>query len=281
MGIFNFLKKPAAVGTIRVEFINGADHSIIAVSDMLPAQLPDTFAINTTLDIKDQKWSVLSAEPLEKTQFLKAGKLRLVLSHLTLANPADALFSLPTISDDIGNARGDTLPNDTVFAMHEDDWRQVEFVSARFSSEINQEFADIQQIWNSEKSGPRFKKTHVRKRIPEPLAQSSLYLDDLNRIFTPQKRFEAVGFLRTVGIIPQSFAWSVSRHLVMWGIVDSNAKVVRLCVSGLPEPDQTAAISAGLATLTERYQLRFIDWCHTTAIHSKAQAFENYFADQR
>ncbi|PYJ85741.1 MAG: hypothetical protein DME22_07985, partial [Verrucomicrobia bacterium] len=63
--------------------------------------------------------------------------------------------------------------------------------------------------------------------------------------------------------------------------VDSNAKVVRLCVSGLPEPDQTAAISAGLATLTERYQLRFIDWCHTTAIHSKAQAFENYFAGQR
>ena len=72
MGILKFFKKAAAISerTIRVELINGADNSIIAMSDMLPAQLPDTFAINTTLDFKDQKWSVQSAERRE--QFPKA-----------------------------------------------------------------------------------------------------------------------------------------------------------------------------------------------------------------
>ena len=41
MGILNFFKKPVqgSEGTIRVEFINGADNSIIAVSEMPPSRL--------------------------------------------------------------------------------------------------------------------------------------------------------------------------------------------------------------------------------------------------
>jgi hypothetical protein len=230
---------------------------MIAVSDMTPAQLPETFAIETMFEIKDQKWSVLSAEPMEKSQYVKTGQLRLVLSRLTLGVPEDVLSSLPTISDDVGSIQGNTIPNDTVFGIHEDDWRQLEFVSVRFISEISQEFADIQQIWGTEKSGPGFKKVHVRTRIPEPLAGLSLCLDQLREIVPSQKRFEAVGFLRTAGTILQSFAWSASGGLVMWGIADSNGKVRRLCLSGLPPPDQAAAISARLAALTNRYELLF------------------------
>jgi len=279
MGIFDFFKKPAAgrEQTICVEFINGADGSIIALSDVPPSQLPDTFAIDTTFDIKEQKWSVLSAEPMEKTHFLKTGKLRLVLSRLTTVSPAELLFSLATISDDTGNTQGNALPNDAVFAIHEDDWRQVEFISAQFSPEIDLEFGDIQRIWNSEKSGPGFRKLHVRKRIPNPLAGSPLCVEDLETILPPQKRFEAVGFLRTPGTIPQSFGWSVSRNLVLWGIADSDGKVLRLCVRGLPEPDQVARISTALASLTQRYQLLFVDWCRTAKIHSELASFENYF----
>ncbi len=282
MSIFEFFRKAAqhSEGVIRVEFINGADNSIIAVSEMPPAQLPDTFAIDTTLDIKDQKWSVQSAEPMEKAQFLKTGRLRLVLCRVTVGMPEDILFSLPTISDDIGSVHGNTLPNDAVYAIHEDDWRQIEFVATRFGSEIDQEFADFRQIWTSEKSGPGFKKVHVRKRIPNPTTASSLHLDDLKGIIPPLKRFDAVGFQRTPGIIPQSFAWSVGRQVVMWGIADADGNVFRLCLSGVPEPDQVTKISAALAMLTDRYRLHLVDWCRTTKICSDAKAFENYFAQQ-
>ena len=80
-----------------------SDGSIFAVSNLSPSQLPDTLPIDITIDIKEQKWSVLSAELLEKTQFLKTGKLRLVHSRLTTVNPVELLFSRPTISDDPGN----------------------------------------------------------------------------------------------------------------------------------------------------------------------------------
>jgi hypothetical protein len=282
MSILDFFSKPAqgSERTIRVEFINAADNSIMGVSKMAPAQLPDTFAINTTLDIKNQKWSVASAEPMEKGEFLKTGKLRLVLSPLTSANPADILFSLPTISDDIGNAQGNTPPSETVFAIHEDDWRQIEFVWAQYSPEIEKEFADIRQIWASEKSGPGFKKLHVRKRIPEPLGESSLHVEDLSKVVPPQKRFDSVGFQRTLGTIPQSFAWSAGPHVVVWGIANPDGKIRRLCLSGLAERDQVAPISAALAEMTERYQIYLVDWCRTAKIRSDAKAFENYLSRQ-
>ena len=284
MGIFNFFKKRAAGSeqTIRVEFIDATDNSIIAVSDVPSVQLPDTFVINTNLEMKDQQWSVLSAEPVDKVGFLKTGKLRLVLSRVvTMMNPAEILFSLPTISNDVGNVRGDTLPNDAVFAIHEDDWRQVEFVSARFSSEIDQDFADIRQIWSAERSELAFKKVHIRKRIPEPLAEVSLHLDDLQGMIPPRKRFDAVGFLRTRGTIPQSFAWLISRVLVVWGIAHDDGRIVRLCISGGPEPEDLSGICAGLATLTERYELCFVDWCRTIKLRSDVRAFESYFAPKK
>lgn len=280
MGVFSFSSRSGSQRTIRVEFINGADNSVIGVSEMPPDRLPDSFAIDTTLDIKDQKWSVQRAEPEEKTQFLKTGKLRLVLSRLTTVNPANILFSLPTISNDVGKTQGNTLPNEAVFAIHEDDWRQVEFVSARLDSEINQEFADIRQIWISEKKDYGFKKIHVRKRIPEPLAESSLHLDGLRSIIPTQKQFDGVGFKRAPGIIPQSFAWSASLHFVMWGIADPGGKVRRLCLSGLPERDQVARICAALAELTKRHQVHLVDWCRGVRASSDANAFETYFTTQ-
>lgn len=283
MGIFNIFKTPSAAlePIIRVEFINGADNSVIGVSNIPCKQLPDTFAINTNLDIKDQKWSVQSADPVDKAQFIKTGNLRLVLSRLSMVNPAEVLFSLPTISDDVGNVRGTTLPNEAIFAIHEDDWRQVEFISATFNPEIHQEFVDIQHVCNSEKSGPAFKKLHVRKRIPNPLAVSSLNLDGLKVIIPSQKRYDGVGFYKTPGTIPQSFAWNCGQQLVLWGIAKDDGKILRLCLSGLPARGEVPAISTALANLTERYQLSFVDWCRTTEIHSDAKGFETYFQQQR
>ena len=53
MGVLNLFRKPDSERTIRVEFVNGADNSVIAVSEMPPDRLPDSFAIDTNLDIKE------------------------------------------------------------------------------------------------------------------------------------------------------------------------------------------------------------------------------------
>lgn len=282
MGVFNLFKKPPEdpERTIRVEFVNAADNAVVAVSDVPLRQLPESFAIETTLDIKDEKWSVQSAEPAEKAAFAKSGKLRLVLSRLTFANPADILFSLPTISDDIGNVIGNALPNDRSLYIHEDDWRQIEFIADAFSQEIDQEIADIQKIWNSQQNGPGFKKVHVRKRIPEPLENGSLKLADLSETVPPQKRFQAVGFLRKPGSIAQSFAWSVCDDFFLWGVTDAEGGVLRLCLLGFPPADRVTEISAALGALAEQHHLHCVDWCRMTRASAMVE-FQNYFSLHR
>jgi hypothetical protein len=262
---------------VHVEFINATDKSVIAVSDMRPEQLPDSFAINTTLDMKNSKWSVVSANPAEKSKFVQTGKLQVFLSPITIMPPGDILYSLATISDDVGAAAGDVLPSEKIFAIHEDDWRQVEFISQGFAHEIQLEITDIQNIYQNERSGVGFKKVHVRKRIPNPFASSPITLSDLQNIFHPQEKFESVGFQRTRGTIPNSFAWKLDRNLILWGVTDNDGKVARLCIRGIPESENSARFSEVFSSFDNQYKMTFVDWCIATNITSDVQAFANYF----
>ena len=266
--------------TVHVEFINAKDNSVIAVSDMKPDQLPESFAINTTLDMKNSKWSVQSADPVEKSEFVQTGKLRVVLSPITTMPPGEILFSLATISDDIGGVTGDALPSGKILALHEDDWRQAEFVSQNFTNEVEQELADIANIYKTQRSGIGFKKVHVRKRIPNPLANQSITLPQLEAVLHPQEKLDSVGFQRTRGIIPNSFAWKLDGRLTIWGVTDSTGIVRRLCVRGVPENKNLAHISETFSALTGQYKLVFVDWCKAIKINSDVKAFENYFSKQ-
>jgi len=54
---------------VHVEFINGNDQTVVTKSDMLLEQLPDSFRIDTTLEMTEKKWSVVSADPTDKAEF--------------------------------------------------------------------------------------------------------------------------------------------------------------------------------------------------------------------
>jgi len=266
--------------TIHCEFINAKDGATIAASDMPPEQLPETFAIATTLEMSGKKWSVERAEPRDKSDILKAGKVRVYLTPITMMPPGDILFSLPTISDDVGAVADDILPSPQILSLHEDDWRQVEFVAQTFSAEIEAELADIRRIYQKQRNGVGFKTVHVRKRIPNPLNGCNLPLRELESLLPPQKKFQAVGFQRTRGTIPHGFAWEIDEHSVLWGTTDLNGNVTRLCLLGTPT-QKAASISDSFARLNTQHQLSFVDWCRATNLAADAAAIRQHFTDKR
>lgn len=89
-------------------------------------------------------------------------------------DPNDILFTTPTLNDAIpATLEGSTVPQDCI-QLHEDDWRQFEFVAASQRSEIDAELADIGAIWDNNSvplgdSGTAFREVHVRKRIRDAL----------------------------------------------------------------------------------------------------------------
>ena len=123
--MFGFGKKK-----IRVEFFRSGETKPFVVSDMPVDQLPDTFAVDTTLHINDEDWRVLAAQPVDKAAFRKTGKLQLTLTNAApIARDAESiLFSIATLSDDFPSLVPVASMED-VAVFHEDDWRQVEFIS--------------------------------------------------------------------------------------------------------------------------------------------------------
>jgi hypothetical protein len=266
------------LNTIRVEFINGRDQSILGVSDMPLAQLPDSFRIRTTLNIAERKWSVSSATPVDKVDFAETGQLCIVLSEIEHAAPKDILFSLPTISDDCGQATGGVLPHEGLFQIHEDSWRQIEFVAQSFHEAIRKELSEIITIYNTERLGVAFKRIHVRNRIREPLSGISLRLEELVRLLPQQKSYEAVSFQQAPGTIPGSFAWQTVHGPVVWGITDDKGNVALLCLEH--DSVHTQELSDALSRLSEEKGLILVDWCRAAAISGSSEAFREYL-DQR
>lgn len=271
-------KQPVSEATeaivVHVEFINGTNQTVVVTSDIPLEQLPDSFRIDTTLELAEKKWSVVSANPTDKTEFSKTGKLRVVLSEIQMMPPGDLLYSLPTISNDCGQAMGDVIPHEGLFQIHEDDWRQIEFVGQGYKRAIQEELADIQSIYEKEHVGVGFKRVHVRKRIPAPLSGTVITVDELRTYFPVKKSFEAVSFLRSPGFIPQSFVWITDFGSILWGVTDPDGTVLTLCLK--PTTDKTKPLADALSKFTRDKKVVLVDWCRVVAVAGDIAIFEKF-----
>src|SRR5678815_1228616 len=93
--------------TIRVVFINANTGEVIGRSDMPLEQLPESFDIATTLQIGQTSWEVDRAEPATSQEFERS----------------------------------------RCFVLHEDDWRQLEFVSADRMDAVAEECEAIRRVY--------------------------------------------------------------------------------------------------------------------------------------
>ncbi|MBE7463015.1 MAG: hypothetical protein HS116_05905 [Planctomycetes bacterium] len=267
-------QQAAPASHVHVEFINASDKSVIAVSDMPVDQLPDSFRIDTSLEMAGKKWSVTDAEPADKADFAASGKLRVTLAEITMMAPGDLLFSLPTISNDCGSPVGDTLPHDGLFQIQEDDWRQIEFVSSDQVGQVELELNDIRKIYSERGDGVGFREIHVRERIPTPLMGAVLSIERLRSFFPLKRKFDAVSIRRTPGTIPTSFAWTAEAGPVLWGIASEDRTIVVLCLS--PAPCQSELLADGLAKMTREAGVLLVDWCRAQYVTGDKEQFLKY-----
>jgi len=85
------------------------------------------------------------------------------------------LFSLPTICD----VTPETVPNANndsgdAFRLHEDDWRQIEFIAAASLPQVDREITEIERFKRANWTGTGFKSVHVRRERPDGLFPSRI-----------------------------------------------------------------------------------------------------------
>jgi hypothetical protein len=157
---------------IKVQFIDNLNGQIIGVSELKVEQLPETFSVPTTMHIKDCDWNVEEAIPENSIDFVRTKSLVLKMRKVEKINSKDIWFTTPTISNEFPQTIPKEKETEFDVFIHEDDYRQNEFLNLSSFPQIQEEFAGIREIWknHSKKSDEYtlFKNCHVRKTIGSP-----------------------------------------------------------------------------------------------------------------
>jgi hypothetical protein len=189
--------------------------------------------------------------------------------------PQDILYTTPTINDALPKLSQNETGNELTVRIHEDDWRQFEFVSLNHKEQINYELNSIDAIWKKhsvpigEYTG--FNSIHVRKKITKPLSikfsksefEKLIGGTSVGITFLDNSReIEDVYAIRKAGYI--FYAHITANKLVTLGVERNTDEF-------LPEE-----VAKNIKNFVDENDLALIHWRSRTAVHPPEHVY-NYF----
>lgn len=259
---------------INVRFVDVSTGQVFAESSVPMDMLPETFELHTSMHLGDDDWTVVQAEPVTSAAFAKSGQLTLTLSRVQTMPIKDILFSLPTISNEIASVSEISRAGKSVLEMHEDDWRQIEFISAGLREKVNAEIAEIRGVIEADASKPGFERCHVRYGLPVPLEK--LNFNSVTSIFSRgMDALDGVFYFQYPNLIDDGFAFR-SDDLSVYGS-QSDGMVGVLGLSGISVKAENLEIRVvQFHTLMTGHGLLLVDWCRARVVPADAAAIRDY-----
>jgi hypothetical protein len=172
-------------------------------------------------------------------------------------NPNDILFTTPTLNNALPVFEEKT---DTCAFFHEDEWRQIEFVSKNQKASIDKEIAKIKDIYDNQShkgdSYVGYKNVAVRDLITEPLtvdfSRLKSYLTD-----KPIK-MQGLGLENNPGQVKGGFFFNIN-GVNYYGLVDNNI-VKTFCIYSSDSEQDLKSATDNLAKFLATEKLYLIDW---------------------
>ena len=269
---------------ISVHFVDCRTGAAFGHADVLFDQLPVSFAPATRLQIGDADWEVVVATPDNAADISIAGSLILELSPIESVSPRDILFSLPTICGqmpEVEESGGELAAK--ALRLHEDVWRQVEFVSEGCEAEIDGELRSIRAIHeDSSVDGGEFRvfrNLHVRRRLASPI-EPGITLEALREHVGLEHEPRALGPLESEALVKGGFAIGVTDAVTLYGIeADGQVAVLGLCVDGVLSAGPARTVARTLSQMMEVRGLFLVDWCRCFAVGPDAGEIAEYLSD--
>ncbi|WP_422770353.1 hypothetical protein ACN28C_27185 [Plantactinospora sp. WMMC1484] len=254
---------------VRVVFIDADTGARIGRTELPVGQLPETFQPATTLELADATWVVERAEPPTAAQFAATGALTLTLRRIESVPVDDILYSLPTLCATLPAVAAAPAGADRL-ELHEDDWRQVELVSADLGDEVQAELRTVRRSFEEHARRDEqgrihgFRGIHVRTRPVRPLSRPVSRNRLLNLLPPGARDLGGIGFRGQRGIVPSSFAVAVGR-VRLYGLTDGDSVAV-LAVKAEPDPAPQPGLVTGLARVMQEADLLLVDWCRVAVV---------------
>lgn len=270
---------PKSRSIIHVAFIDADTGRTVSESKTMIADLPEAFDTEREVVIDGKSWEFIEAIPSEKKEFAQTGHVEIRLRDLGLIDPEKVLFSLPTLDTTLPEIGGQECPRDERLVIHEDDWRQIEFVSTSHLSGIETELRAIEKIFQEGRQGGGFREIHTRSEVGAPLFDSLLSYGKVKRELGCRREFKGVSFAGIPTLIENGFAFESDLGMTFYGqqadgILSSLCQTVR----------NTSKINRGsaakrLAKFTDSHNLVYVDWCWMVALNGDEAEFKRHFSE--
>lgn len=180
-------------------------------------------------------------------------------TNIQTINTNDILFTTPTLENALPDFEDKIDTSNLQF--HEDDWRQIEFISKDQKNFIDQEIAKIKDIYdNFSHKGDTywgFKKVAVRNLIKKPLTinfqKLKSYLSDNNL------KIKGVSLYNNPGQVRNGFSYTAN-GIDYYGLFDDNKNVKTFCIDALDNQESLKSSIEKLSKLLATEKLYLIDW---------------------
>ena len=190
------------------------------------------------------------------------------------------MFTLPSLNDFIPGSKNVDVSGQVIFRIHEDFWRQVEFVSSAHDAQIASEFDEVARIYR-DYSVPSdqitgFKKCHVRKLITDPLIPS-FSLADLCAIL-PKKmhQLDGLGYNDDGDkVIDGGFAFDMGSTVFYGQALEGRVKALGV-LRGHHTLVSSGDLAAALTTLMSSYSVYLVDWCRVIQIQAEEASIKSH-----
>lgn len=240
---------------ITVKLIEAVSNEQFAQVKLNADQLPGSFKIATTFSYEGEEWQIEKAEPETVEEFSKTKEISLWLKKILKYDPRDISFSIPTIENELPAFSNDSLYSHFTHTIHEDNWRQFEFLPATLLPVVQEEMSAIENILFPE-DDPDFDSTngfteiHVRTKISRQ--QLHIPLEDfLKHVAVRQKG--KLKIQRHDGFVLNGFAFKTEQFLY-YGTVE-NGMIKELCLDFFDSMDEE------ISKVLTNHNLLLVSWC--------------------
>ena len=164
----------------------------------------------------------------------------------------DIWYSTPTISNEFPQTipLKSTSENDT--EIHEDDYRQIEFLNLTSQSLVEQELIGINAIWENQSKKNEdytlFKKCHVRSTIGSP--NLTISIDELKSILKTSNSGQVI-----INGQKLNNGFSIKTPYTTYFGTFINSQVTELCIANMTEESINE-----IKNLNKTFDLIFVNW---------------------
>jgi len=181
-------------------------------------------------------------------------------------DPKKILFSLPTLCESTPAVYQAPRP-EVGRSIHEDDWRQIEFVPLTNRTHIEKELQALTSFKQQHRRGPGWTSVYIRREHPTQLVATGLDFAKMPSL--PVSTLWLGSGPPWGGLVKGGFALAESSNWFIYGQRAPEGKVIQLALFPSASPLSTA-MSKILSRMSSELRLILVDWFAASVVDTSS-----------